>query len=176
MAAMISSTGRSRTGRVTMPAWQKRQPRVQPRMISIGARLCTVSILGTMNLVKGLGSVTTMRLSTRPGHAGFVCGHRTNRAIVMVLHIIEARDVHALDASDGAQLLMARLTGRAASARAISTMISSPSPITKASMKSAMGSGLKQACPPAMTSGKRSSRSRLRIGRPARSSRLTALV
>ncbi len=28
------SSGRSRTGRVIMPAWQNRQPRVQPRKIS----------------------------------------------------------------------------------------------------------------------------------------------
>ena len=40
----ISSTVRSRTGRVIIPAWQKRQPRVQPRMISTGTRLWTVSM------------------------------------------------------------------------------------------------------------------------------------
>ncbi len=38
---------RSRTGRVIMPAWQKRQPRVQPRKISTDIRSCTVSASGT---------------------------------------------------------------------------------------------------------------------------------
>ena len=38
---------RSRTGRVIIPAWQNRQPRVQPRKISTLARSCTVSASGT---------------------------------------------------------------------------------------------------------------------------------
>ncbi len=38
---------RSRTGRVIMPAWQNRQPRVQPRKISTEKRSCTVSASGT---------------------------------------------------------------------------------------------------------------------------------
>ncbi len=38
---------RSRTGRVIIPAWQKRQPRVQPRKISTLYRSCTVSATGT---------------------------------------------------------------------------------------------------------------------------------
>ena len=38
---------RSRTGRVIMPAWQKRQPRVQPRKISTDMRSWTVSARGT---------------------------------------------------------------------------------------------------------------------------------
>src|ERR1700690_1138404 len=54
-ASTISSTLRSRTGRVIMPAWQNLQPRVQPRMISTETRLCTTSIFGTMNLVGGGG-------------------------------------------------------------------------------------------------------------------------
>jgi len=41
---------RSRTGRVIMPAWQKRQPRVQPRKISTENRSCTVSASGTSGL------------------------------------------------------------------------------------------------------------------------------
>ena len=39
---------RSRTGRVIIPAWQNRQPRVQPRKISTLYRSCTVSATGTM--------------------------------------------------------------------------------------------------------------------------------
>ena len=38
---------RSRTGRVIMPAWQNRQPRVQPRKISTLYRSCTDSCNGT---------------------------------------------------------------------------------------------------------------------------------
>ena len=39
---------RSRTGLVIIPAWQNRQPRVQPRKISTLYRSCTVSATGTM--------------------------------------------------------------------------------------------------------------------------------
>src|SRR5580692_10921116 len=38
---------RSRTGRVIIPAWQNRQPRVQPRKISTLNRSWTVSATGT---------------------------------------------------------------------------------------------------------------------------------
>ena len=41
---------RSRTGRVIMPAWQNRQPRVQPRKISTLNRSWTVSASGTSGL------------------------------------------------------------------------------------------------------------------------------
>ena len=44
------SIERSRTGRVIMPAWQKRQPRVQPRKISTENRSWTVSASGTSGL------------------------------------------------------------------------------------------------------------------------------
>jgi hypothetical protein len=44
----IVSIDRSRTGRVIMPAWQNRQPRVQPRKISTEYRSWTVSAIGTM--------------------------------------------------------------------------------------------------------------------------------
>ena len=45
---------RSRTGRVIIPAWQNRQPRVQPRKISTLYRSCTVSATGTMG-ARGYG-------------------------------------------------------------------------------------------------------------------------
>ena len=35
---MTWSAGRSRTGRYHVPAWQNRQPRVQPRITSTEAR------------------------------------------------------------------------------------------------------------------------------------------
>ena len=48
--APIVSIDRSRTGRVIIPAWQNRQPRVQPRKISTENRSCTVSASGTSGL------------------------------------------------------------------------------------------------------------------------------
>ncbi len=41
------AAGRSRTGRVIMPAWQNRQPRVQPRNTSTFRRSWTTSVRGT---------------------------------------------------------------------------------------------------------------------------------
>ncbi len=55
-------------------------------------------------------------------------------------------------------------------------MTSSPSPMTKASTNSAIGSGLKACAPPAMTSGWRASRSSERSGSPARSSIMSTFV
>ena len=60
---------RSRTGRVIMPAWQKRQPRVQPRKISTDIRSCTVSASGTSGCF-GYGHSSrsmTVCLETRHG-------------------------------------------------------------------------------------------------------------
>ena len=48
--APMVSIDRSRTGRVIIPAWQNRQPRVQPRKISTLNRSCTVSASGTSGL------------------------------------------------------------------------------------------------------------------------------
>jgi hypothetical protein len=42
----ICCAGFSRTGRLIMPAWQKRHPRVQPRMISTLKRSCVISPIG----------------------------------------------------------------------------------------------------------------------------------
>ncbi len=63
---------RSRTGRVIMPAWQKRQPRVQPRKISTLIRSCTVSASGTSGCF-GYGHSSrsmTVCLATRHGTSG----------------------------------------------------------------------------------------------------------
>ncbi len=60
---------RSRTGRVIIPAWQNRQPRVQPRKISTLNRSCTVSASGTSGFF-GYGQASrsiTVCLSTRHG-------------------------------------------------------------------------------------------------------------
>ena len=48
---------RSRTGRVIIPAWQNRQPLVQPRKISTLDRSCTVSAMGTSGL-RGYGQAS----------------------------------------------------------------------------------------------------------------------
>ena len=63
---------RSRTGRVIIPAWQNRQPRVQPRKISTLIRSCTDSATGT-NGVLGYGHSSrsmTVCLVTRSGTPG----------------------------------------------------------------------------------------------------------
>ena len=58
----------------------------------------------------------------------------------------------------------------------IASTISSPSPSTAASMKSAIGSGLNAACPPASTIGSSSVRSTACSGIPARSSAVSMFV
>ncbi len=63
---------RSRTGRVIIPAWQNRQPRVQPRKISTLYRSCTVSASGTSGFF-GYGHSSrsmTVCLCTRHGTPG----------------------------------------------------------------------------------------------------------
>ncbi len=63
---------RSRTGRVIIPAWQNRQPRVQPRKISTLIRSCTVSASGTSG-VFGYGQASrsmTVCLRTTAGTPG----------------------------------------------------------------------------------------------------------
>jgi hypothetical protein len=70
----IPRSDRSRTGRVIIPAWQNRQPRVQPRKISTLARSCTVSAIGTSG-VFGYGQAsrsTVVRFCTVRGTRGFV--------------------------------------------------------------------------------------------------------
>jgi len=68
----IASMPRSRTGRVTMPAWQNRQPRVHPRKISTEYRSCTVSASGTTGAF-GYGHssrLCSVYFSTRVGTPG----------------------------------------------------------------------------------------------------------
>ena len=63
---------RSRTGRVIIPAWQNRQPLVQPRKISTLNRSCTVSAIGTSGLL-GYGQESrsiTVCLATARGTPG----------------------------------------------------------------------------------------------------------
>jgi hypothetical protein len=65
----MPSIDRSRTGRVIMPAWQNRQPRVQPRKISTLIRSCTLSATGTSGCF-GYGQLSrfmTVCFATRHG-------------------------------------------------------------------------------------------------------------
>ena len=75
-AATTCSAGRSRTGRYVMPAWQKRQPRAQPRSTSTARRSCTTSMYGT--ILCGTGSVDEkscrLRLYTTAGAPVFGFG------------------------------------------------------------------------------------------------------
>ena len=105
----ISSTLRSRTGRVIMPAWQKRQPRVQPRITSTETRLWTTSIFGTRKRVVGGGSFATMRLTTVFGASGMVGVMLAGVPSSQVLHFVESRHV---DAGDVSQCLKKQFPGR----------------------------------------------------------------
>ena len=92
IAATISSTGRSRTGRVIIPAWQKRQPRVQPRMISIGDPVvdqhrCRAPGSGS----PAGGSWPTMRLTTGSGASGSSLLNARDGAIRVVMHFVQRR-------------------------------------------------------------------------------------
>ncbi len=49
-SSTICWAGFSRTGRLIIPAWQKRQPRVQPRMISTESRSWVISPTGTSGI------------------------------------------------------------------------------------------------------------------------------
>jgi hypothetical protein len=68
------SAGRSRTGRVIMPAWQNRQPRVHPRNTSTFSRSWTTSVSGT-SWFFGYGHSlrsAMVRFSTLSGAAGWI--------------------------------------------------------------------------------------------------------
>ena len=91
------SMERSRTGRVIMPAWQNRQPRVQPRKISTLIRSCTVSASGTSG-VFGIGPLVEVHhgvLADPLGHALAVRGDRRDSTVGAVADVVEARDVDA---------------------------------------------------------------------------------
>ena len=86
---------RSRTGRVIIPAWQNRQPRVQPRKISTLNRSCTVSASGTSGLA-GYGQESrsiTVCLDTDRGTPGRFGATRPIVAVRVVRHVVEARHV-----------------------------------------------------------------------------------
>ena len=100
---------RSRTGRVIMPAWQNRQPRVQPRKISTAYRSCTVSASGTSGLF-GYGHASrsiVVRLCTRNGTSGAVGHDPLDPPVGQVVDVVEARHVDALGAGQPQQQLVA---------------------------------------------------------------------
>ena len=88
---------RSRTGRVIIPAWQNRQPRVQPRKISTDIRSCTDSASGTSGCF-GYGQSSrsiTVRLCTRCGTSGPVRHDPLDPPVRQVVDVVEARHVDA---------------------------------------------------------------------------------
>ena len=142
-----------------MPAWQNRQPRVQPRKISTAYRSCTVSASGTSGFF-GYGHASrsiVVRLCTRNGTSGPVRHDPLDPPVGQVVHVVEARHVDAsVRASRSSS--SSRPPGQPSAFHSphdavISSTASSPSPSTAASMKSAIGSGLNAACPPATTTG-----------------------
>ena len=155
------SAGRSRTGRVIIPAWQKRQPRVQPRKTSTLSRSCTTSVSGT-SWSFGYGhsrQVGDRALLDSGGHARVARRDRGDPAVVEVADVVQRRHVHA---GDVGEVAAAPADDRGRPARfhvpttsVISQTTSSPSPSTTKSRKSASGSGLYVQCPPAPTRGAR---------------------
>ena len=155
---------RSRTGRVIMPAWQNRQPRVQPRKISTEKRSWTVSASGTSGL-RGYGHESrsmSVCLCTRHGTPGRVGHDALDAAVGQVLDVVELRDVDAAGDREPVEQLVARRPAAAPGhpsafhsriTSEIASTTSSPSPSTAASMKSAIGSGLNAEWPPASTIG-----------------------
>ncbi len=83
-ACTISSTGRSRTGRVIMPAWQKRQPRVQPRIISIGNAVVNHINVGDDEAGGRGRQLPTRRFSTFLGASSYQALDRGDGAIGLV--------------------------------------------------------------------------------------------
>ena len=173
----IVVTMRSRTGRVIIPAWQNRQPRVQPRKISTLNRSCTDSATGTSGL-RGYGQESrsiTVCLATARGTPGAVRRDPADprRPAGSPRRRSAARTRRRPMASRSSR--PSRPPGRPARFQSLisSVMAStacSPSPSTAPSMNSAIGSGLNAACPPASTSGWPSPRSaaRERDARPGR--------
>ena len=92
------SAGRSRTGRVIIPAWQNRQPRVQPRNTSTLSRSWTTSVRGTScwRGIRPLGQIGDGPLLHPLGHVGEPGGDRHQPGPV-VGHVVQRRDVDALD-------------------------------------------------------------------------------
>ena len=92
------SAGRSRTGLVIIPAWQNRQPRVQPRNTSTESRSWTTSVSGASGRF-GYGHSprsATVRLCTTDGTSGYT---RTDRheTRAVELDVVHGGRVHAGD-------------------------------------------------------------------------------
>ena len=107
--------------------------------------------------VRPVGEVGDGALVDGRGHVG-VAWADGDEGRAVVLDVVHRRHVDARDRRELAQdALAATCAARRASTRASTSVISpttsSPSPITKASTKSASGSGLKAQWPPATTSG-----------------------
>ena len=153
---------RSLTGRHTIPAWQNRHPRVQPRAISRVMRSWIVFISGTT------------------GFAG--SSHRSRSAMMRLRIFVPSRNTEGTKtpaipesrSSTPSRLSPFCLACRSTSA--ISEITSSPSPMTMASKNGAMGSGLKTQGPPAITTGSPSRRSLARRATPPSSSMVRTFV
>ncbi len=163
-----------------MPAWQKRQPRVQPRAISRVKRSCTASNGCGQHVGKGASSRSgTMARSTvsRPGTRGLRGrpGPWSSNSAGTYTPGSPASSSSSPRRVWPASLAWARR-------KRISGSRASPSPRTIRSKKGAAGSALQAQPPPAMTSGGPSprgasgDRSAARRGIPARSSMYNTLV
>ena len=154
-ASTTSSTGRSRTGRYHMPAWQNRQPAVQPRMTSTTARSWTASSTGTTGSVTGIVCEKPMKTWRRARRSGAAGSHTPGTAASSCRRA--ARD-------------------EAPKAATIASRRPSTSPTNTASRKGESGHGLALPGPPPKTMGSPSPRSPACRGTPARSSSSSTFV
>ncbi len=143
-----------------MPAWQNRQPRVQPRKISTLIRSWTVSASGYERglRVRPLVEVHHGVLADPPRDTGAVRGDPLDPAVRQVGDVVTATARTRRRCAPARHSSPSRPPGEPAPLCALTMSVilstaSSPSPSDAASMKSAIGSGLNAACPPAMTIG-----------------------
>ncbi len=91
-----------------MPAWQNRQPRVQPRKISTDIRSCTVSASGTSGVLRIRPRVEVHDgvLADADRHALPVRNGGLDPAVRQVGDVVEARHVHAAGLGQAQQQLV----------------------------------------------------------------------
>ena len=164
-----------------MPAWQKRQPSVQPRATSTAMRSKMASPNGNGES-SGNGKRLMSATHTRLGRAGTrgSDGASTTRNPVSGSRFV-AYNSGTYRGNSAARRISRSRRGTpslrmAANASTNAGKASSASPMKKASMNGASGSGWVAVGPPHSTSGLVSSRSSARSGSPARSRMFSTLV
>src|SRR5688572_627169 len=168
-----------------MPAWQNRQPSVQPRAISTDARSNTASAYGT-GASDGNGYLSrsgTIARFTRAGARGSSGAPTTIIPVSASSSVAYSAGTYTGYAAASSASASRRVrTPARISARSAAHVLhspassSSPSPMNAASMNGATGSGCDATEPPTRTSGASSARSAARSAMPPSSSNVSMLV